>query len=152
MQHSCTVGKNSHLWRIKFCQNLKFHDCLKSHKFLFSSSENRKNFNFISCKSQKKISWLSDCKNWNFSALKISKMKFSYAPKFKNFSHCALEIKDPTGLIHSFIRGSQGNLQTGKTKWKFRRLEVRWYLWSAKIQTKWSVGWFSKTIMIRISL
>ena len=22
----CTVGKNSHFWRIKICQNLKFHD------------------------------------------------------------------------------------------------------------------------------
>ena len=24
--HYCTVGKNSHFWRIKICQHLKFHD------------------------------------------------------------------------------------------------------------------------------
>ena len=39
-----------------------------------------------------KFSWLSDCKHWKFSARKDSKLNFSYAPKFWNFSHCAVAL------------------------------------------------------------
>ena len=69
-------------------------------KFKISQHKSRINFYFQVLKVEKKlishpvspkkkVSWLSDCKNWNFLALKVSKLNFSYAPKFWKFSHCA---------------------------------------------------------------